>query len=307
MGGMRYVSPLIALCALLPLVSRAQDVPPVVAPPVEPTPAPSPTPAPEKWHLSIGGPSPAFSQPRGATRPRRTTAQVPVALRGRLLESSPLGTLTLESDNLISSDAFDQSARLGVRLAVEKKVGPLSLIGGIGLLGNQTATTKNLGFDLGTRLPLGLKLGGQSPALDLNFLRFESRGVDPRVSPRHVGKSVFAPSLGLMLPPLFLGKGEGDVTRRPHFLVGARAWYFSNEKAATGFTPEKFASLFDLGFVIPGKALPLKVPGVQGFAISLQSGGNPAANYARINNVRFNFLFTPPGMSALPKSPVAAR
>ena len=252
--------------------------------------------------LSLAAPSPAFGQSRGIGRPRATTAQFPLRLSGVLIPRSPLGRITLDSDNLVSSDAFDTAARLGVRVGLEKKVGPLALVGGLGLIGNQKATTKNLSLELGTRLPLGLKVSGASPTLDLNFLRFENRGVSAAVSPRHTAKTVLAPGVALQFPPLFLGHGA-DTEKSPHVLLGANAWYFSNEKAAPGFTPSKLESLVNLGFVIPRAALPLRVPGVQGFSLNYQTGGNPAANYARIHNLRFGFLFTPPGVPASSQRP----
>ena len=281
--------------------ARAQEGPVTI-----PLPPPAPAKESSNLKLSLAAPSPAFGQPRGLGRPRATTAQFPLRLAGVLVPDSPLGKITLDSDNLVSSDAFDTAARLGVRVGLEKKIGPLTFVGGLGLIGNQKATTKNLSMELGTRLPLGLKVSGASPTLDLDILRFENRGVSAAVSPRHTGKNVLAPALGLKLPPLFVGRGT-DTEKTPHVLLGASAWYFSNEKAAPGFKPGKLESLLSFGFVVPKAALPLKVPGVQGFSLDYQAGGNPAANYAQVHNLRFGFLFTPPilpGLPALPRLPV---
>ena len=260
----------------------------------EPTVSPSPTKA---FQFSFSGPSPAFNQPRGL-RPAKTQAQFNVGAKLRVLESPSLGRVFIESDNLISTDAFDQAGRYGLGVRYEKPlVGNTLLVGHFGLASNQAGSQQALTGTLGSQWNL---LGG---VLDANFIQFDSRlKRSTALSPRHQAASVFAPNLGLTFPPLFLLKKTDTPTIADtiHFTLASRAWYFTNEKAAPGFTPAKFESQLSAAFVVPEKALPFKTPFLHGLSVSYVTGANEANGFAPLTNLRFNFLLTPPG---LPSSP----
>ena len=256
----------------------------------EPASPPAPTKA---FQFSFSGPSPAFNQPRGL-RPAKTQAQFNVGARLRVFESQTIGKIFAESDNLISTDAFDQAGRYGLGVRYERPLtGSTLLVGRFGFASNQAANQQTLTGTLGSQWSL---LGG---TLDVNFIQFDSRlKRSTALSPRHQAASVFAPNLGLTFPPLFLLKKTEapTVANTIHFTFASRAWYFTNEKAAPGFTPAKFESQLSAALVIPEKALPFKTPFLHGLSVAYVTGANEANGFAPLTNLRFNFLLTPPGL-----------
>jgi hypothetical protein len=262
---------------------------------------PASPPAPAKaFQFSFSGPSPAFNQPRGL-RPAKTQAQFNLGAKLRVLESPSLGSVFVETDNLISTDAFDQAGRYGAGIRYERPfLGGASLVGRFGFASNQAASQQAVTGTLGSQWGL---LGGM---LDVNFIQFDSRlKRSAALSPRHQAASVFAPNLGLTFPPLFLLKKTEAPTIADtiHFTLASRAWYFPNEKAAPGFTPAKFESQLSAAFVVPEKALPFKTPFLHGLSVSYVTGANEANGFAPLTNLRFNFLLTPPGLPTAPAMP----
>ncbi|WP_309708174.1 hypothetical protein [Armatimonas sp.] len=266
----------------------------------EPIVSPSPTKA---FQFSFSGPSPVFQQPRGV-RPAKTQAQFNLGAKLRVLESKTLGKISVETDNLISTDAFDQAGRYGANLHYERPlVGSTLLVGRFGFASNQAGSQQALMGTLGSQWTL---LGGD---LNVNFIQFDSRlKRNTALSPRHQAASVFAPNLGLTFPPFFLLKRTEQPTLADtiHFTLESRAWYFPNEKAAVGFTPARFESQLRAALVVPEKALPFKTPFLHGMSVSYVTGASEANGFAPLTNLRFNALLTPPvlpSLSSLTKLP----
>nr|WP_309692278.1 hypothetical protein [Armatimonas sp.] len=260
--------------------------------------------APERaFQLTFSGPSPVFHQPRGV-RPAKTQAQFNLGAKLRVLESKTLGKISVETDNLISTDAFDQAGRYGASLHYERPlVGSTLLLGRFGFASNQAGSQQALMGTLGSQWTL---LGGD---LNVNFIQFDSRTKrNTALSPRHQAASVFAPNLGLTFPPFFLLKRteQPTIADTIHFTLESRAWYFPNEKAAVGFTPARFESQLSAALVVPEKALPFKTPFLHGVSVSYVTGASEANGFAPLTNLRFNALLTPPvlpSLSSLTKLP----
>jgi hypothetical protein len=243
--------------------------------------------------------------------PKRNTGQFQLGARGTLAPSSPLGKVVLESDNVLSTDAFDITTRLGLRVSAERN----DVISGLAFATNQQNSSPILSASIGSRLPFWTgktRIGGfdiqEAGGLDVTFFRLENRlKVDPKISPNHVGRSVFTPSVGLRLPTMFFGKKATgmNTSNTAHLLFRTNAWFFLDEKAAPGYKAHPFESQVLAQIVFPKEALPFKLPLVQGFTINYARGANPASGYAQLNQFQFNLqLFDfAPKLPTAPKPP----
>ncbi|MDX1932515.1 MAG: hypothetical protein SFU56_07910 [Capsulimonadales bacterium] len=245
---------------------------------------------PHRWRFTLAGPAPAFFQSRDR-RPRRTVVQFPIGIYGGLGRRKGWGNFFLASDNLISTDAFDNSARVGLRLGVERLLyadGPM-LTSEIGMVANQRGQNQALGATVGTRFLLPVRVGVGRPDLHLNFLGYENRRrLNIDASPRHTGRNVFLSSATLGLPPICFGQGDPEV--RPHLILNFRAWFFANESAAPGYSPSRFESRYETALIIPTRAVRKNTPFLRAVAISFLSGANDANAYAPQRNFRFNLI-----------------
>jgi hypothetical protein len=268
----------------------------------------------------FNGPAPVFGQLR-TPRPKRNIGQFQLGAKGTLAPSSPLGKVVLESDNIISTDAFDIGTRLGLKISAERN----DVLSGLAFATNQQNSSPTLSASIGSRLPFWTdktRVGGfgiqEAGGLDVTFFRLENRlKVDPKISPNHIGKSVFTPSIGLRLPTMFFGKKATDMTtsNTAHLMFKSNAWFFLDEKAAPGYKVHPFESQVLAQIVFPKAALPFKLPLVQGFTINFARGANPASGYAPLNQFQFNlqlFDFAPklptaPKPPAMPKVPAVPK
>ncbi|WP_395089856.1 hypothetical protein [Armatimonas sp.] len=118
-----------------------------------------PAPLAKPFAFTFSGPSPAFNQPRGL-RPAKTQAQFNLGAKLRVLESRALGKISVETDNLISTDAFDQAGRYGANLHYERPlVGSTLLVGRFGFAGALRVCIEPGGEPAGTQGHTGLAVG----------------------------------------------------------------------------------------------------------------------------------------------------